>query len=425
MGDVLSEGLEGARRREAADPVASRRDAFHLPCGADGAPKIYLCGNSLGLQPRATRAAVEAELDAWARLGVDGHFAPGVDWFAYHERVAVTGAAVVGADPGEVVAMNALSVNLHLLLISFYRPQGARRKIVIEAGAFPSDRYIVASQARLHGLEPEDAVVELAPRPGEHALREEDIEAFLEREGDEVATLLLGGVHYYTGQALDMARITQAGRRAGAVVGFDLAHAAGNLELRLHDWGVDFAAWCSYKYLNAGPGGVGMAFVHARHAQRPELQRLAGWWGNDPAARFQMPRGFEPQPGAAGWQLSNAPVLPIAALAASLDLFHEVGMAALRARSLRLTGYLLEVLDALGPEQVEIITPREPARRGAQLSLRVLGGGVQTLHDRLDAAGVVCDLRKPDVVRVAPAPLYNTYEEVWRFAALLSASAAS
>jgi kynureninase len=318
--------------------------------------------------------------------------------------------------------MNALTVNLHLMMISFYRPTRARYKVVIEASAFPSDRYAVASQARLHGFDPEVAVVELTPREGEATLRTEDVEAWLEEHGREVALVMLGGVNYYTGQAFDLARITAAARRAGAAVGYDLAHAAGNLALRLHDWGPDFAVWCTYKYLNAGPGGVAGCFVHARHRLDASLPRLAGWWGNDPAQRFGMPREFAPQAGAAGWQLSNAPVLPMAALRASLELFSEAGMGALRAKSEAMSALLFSMLEGLPASRLEVITPRDPAARGCQVSLRAPSGG-RAMFEALQRAGMVCDFREPDVIRAAPVPLYNRFEDVWRFAQVVRAVA--
>lgn len=408
--------LQRALDLDRDDP--GHRERFHIPT-RNGRQVVYLCGNSLGLQPRATREFVGRELDAWAERGVNGHFEGERPWFAYHEQCTAAAAHLVGALPHEVVVMNALTVNLHLLMVSFYRPTAQRYRIVIEAGAFPSDRYAVASQARLHGFDPQSAIVELRPRPGESLLREEDIANWLDRSGDTVALVLLGGVNYYSGQLFDLESITRAGRSAGAAVGFDLAHAVGNVELRLHDWGVDFAAWCSYKYLNSGPGGVAGAFVHDRHARDASLPRMAGWWGNDPETRFEMPREFAPQLGAAGWQLSNAPVLPMAAFLASAELFVEAGMPALRARSLRLTAYLLELLDARCGDAIEILTPREPQRRGCQLSLGV-HGGARDLQGRLDGAGIVCDFRPPDVIRAAPVPLYNTYEDVWRFVDVLA-----
>lgn len=411
--------LIAARALDAADPLTAFRERFHLPLTSEGRPQLYFCGNSLGLQPRSVRASLEQELDTWARLAVEGHFHGPAPWYDFHEPLARPMADIVGATPEEVVLMGSLTTNLHLLMISFYRPTPERYRIVLEGGAFPSDRYAVQSQAALHGFDPEVAIVVIEPREGEDLLRTEDVEDYLERTGDTVALVMMGGVHYYTGQLLDMARITRAGHRAGARVGFDLAHAAGNAPLALHDWNVDFAAWCTYKYLNSGPGGVGGAFVHARHARAPELPRLAGWWGNDPATRFTMPERFVPQPGAAGWQLSNAPVMTMAPLRASLEIFAEVGLEALRERSLRLTDYLLERL-ALRLPRVEVITPTAPAARGCQLSLRVPGRDAKALRDALGERGAICDYRSPDVIRMAPVPLYNTFEDLYHFVELLS-----
>lgn len=421
----MTHTLEDARKRDEADELATFREEFLFPdkMGADGAPiegeeAIYLCGNSLGLQPRGVKEHLLVELEDWAKFGVEGHFHGRNPWYDYHEFLTAKMADVVGAKPLEVVVMNALTVNLHLLMVSFYRPTEERYKIVIEAGAFPSDQYAVDSQARFHGFDPEDAIVEFKPREGEYTLRTSDITDWLEEHGHEVALVMFGGVNYYTGQALDMAAITRAGHKAGCVVGFDLAHAAGNLQLQLHEDGPDFAAWCSYKYLNSGPGGVAGVFVHERHANNPDLPRFAGWWGNDPKTRFQMGREFTPQEGAAGWQLSNAPVLAMAALKASLELFDRAGMSALRQKSEALTGYMLELIDAIPNERFEIITPRDPGARGCQLSIRTRFDG-QELFEALTASGVICDFRRPDVIRVAPAPLYNSFEDVWRFCQVL------
>ncbi|WP_166976657.1 kynureninase [Rhodocaloribacter litoris] len=409
--------LDFARRMDADDPLAAYRDHFHIPKTADGAECLYFTGNSLGLQPKATREYVLEELEDWARLGVEGHFHARHPWMPYHEFLTGQTARLVGARPVEVVVMNSLTVNLHLMMVSFYRPTPDRHRIVLEAHAFPSDRYAAASQIRFHGYDPSEALVELAPRPGEDTLRTEDIEAFLEREGESVALVLLGGVNYYTGQAFDLERITRAAHAQGCVVGFDLAHAAGNLALRLHDDGPDFAVWCSYKYLNAGPGSLAGCFVHERHARAFDLPRFAGWWGHDKATRFQMPETFTPMPGAEGWQLSNPPILPLAALRASMDLFDAVGMTRLREKSVRLTGYLAYLLERRVPDRVRIITPADPAQRGAQLSLRVAGG--RDAFERLTAAGVVCDWREPDALRVAPVPFYNTFTDVYRFVEML------
>lgn len=410
-------GLDDAQRLDAADPLRSFRDRFLFPA-IHGEHTVYLCGNSLGLQPKSTRQLVLEELEDWANLGVEGHFDGRRPWYDYHEMFAEPAAHVVGALPHEVVIMGSLTTNLHLLMASFYRPTADRFKIMIEANAFPSDRYAVASQASFHGFDPADAIVEFAPRDGEALIRTEDVEAWLAEHGASVALVMFSGVNYYSGQAYDMARITAAGHAAGARVGFDLAHAAGNLELKLHDWGCDFAAWCTYKYLNSGPGGVGGAFVHERWAHSPELPRFAGWWGNDPKTRFEMPDQFVPQPGAAGWQLSNAPVLAMAAHKASLDLFAEATMPALRAKSIALTTYLLDLIDAIPTERYKVITPRDPAARGGQLSIQTARDG-RELFEALQRAGIVCDFRQPDVIRLGVAPLYNSYEDVWRFAQVL------
>ena len=415
MPDAFEPTRAFARRMDAEDPLSEFRDRFLIPRRPDGEAVVYFAGNSLGLQPKTTRAYVDAELEDWAKYGVEGHFQARHPWMPYHEFLTEQTARLVGAKPNEVVVMNSLTVNLHLMMVSFYRPTPARHKIIIEGHAFPSDRYAVASQIRFHGYDPAEALVELRPRPGEATLRTEDIEAVIEREGPATALVMLGGVNYYTGQAFEMDRITRAARAQGCAVGFDLAHAAGNLALRLHEWGPDFAVWCSYKYLNAGPGSLAGCFVHERHARRFDLPRFAGWWGHDKATRFRMPDTFEPMPGAEGWQLSNPPILPLAALRASMDLFDEAGIERLRAKSERLTGYLAYLLERLGRDAAEILTPADPRQRGCQLSIRVREGG-RTVFDRLTAAGIVCDWREPDAIRAAPVPLYNTFEDVYRFA---------
>jgi kynureninase len=405
--------LASAAELDARWPFAHRRGRFHIP-RHEGADAVYLCGNSLGLQPVAAEDAVRIELDAWSRLGVDGHFDAPSPWFSYHETVAPGLARLVGASPGEVVAMGSLSANLHLLLVSFYRPTAQRYRIVIEAGAFPSDQYIVASQARFHGFDPADAIVRVEPAPGTDLIDEGDVERTLEELGDTVALVLFGGVHFRTGQAFDLGRIAAAARARGIAVGFDLAHAVGNVPLALHDIGADFAAWCSYKYLNAGPGGVAGIFVHERHAMRPDLPRFAGWWGHDPATRFAMGDDFVPQAGAAGWQLSNAPVLPLALLRASLAEFDAVGLPALRERSLALTGWLADALTRTLGARAHLVTPADPQRRGCQLSIRV-PDDARAVQVALQARGVIVDFRTPDIVRVAPAPLYNTALDAARF----------
>lgn len=407
----------GASVADANDPLREFRDRFHLPPTQDGNPAIYLTGNSLGLQPTTARGYIEQELDDWARLGVEGHVHAKNPWLPYHEFVTEPMARIVGALPIETVVMNSLTVNLHLLMVSFYRPTTDRYKVIIEKGAFPSDQYAVASQLNFHRVKP-DGLIELTPRDGETTLRSEDILETIDREGDSVALVLLGGVNYYTGQAFDMRAITEAGHKKGCVVGFDLAHAAGNLELNLHDWDVDFAAWCSYKYLNAGPGGIAGIFVHERHSRSFDLPRFAGWWGHDKATRFQMGPEFKPLAGAEGWQLSNPPIFQLAALRASLDIFEEAGMSTLRARSEKLTAYLEKLLGAIETDRISVITPSDPAQRGCQLSIRVKGAD-KGLFDLISAKGVVADWREPDVIRVAPVPLYNTFADAAHFAEIL------
>ncbi|MBX6767609.1 MAG: kynureninase [Actinomadura rubrobrunea] len=411
-------GAAEARRLDETDPLPTLRAEFHVPTGPDGGEVAYFAGNSLGLQPRAAARLVEEELLDWARLGVEGHHRARRPWVDYHELLREPAARLVGALPHEVVAMNSLTVNLHLMMATFYRPSGERTQILIEDSAFPSDSYAVQSQAVHHGLDPAETVVRLRPRPGEEHLRTEDVVGHLEREGHRVALVLLGGVNYLTGQLMDIPTITKAGRAAGAVVGWDLAHAAGNVPLRLHDWDVDFAAWCSYKYLNSGPGAVAGCFVHERHVRNPALPRLAGWWGNDPATRFAMEPDFVPVASADSWQLSNPPILAMAPVLASLRIFDRVGMEALRAKSRRLTGYLADRLEGIAG--LEVITPSDPAWRGCQLSIRV--ADAKGLVRRLaDEAGVIADAREPDVVRLAPTPLYSTFLDCHRAAEALRA----
>ncbi len=410
---------EYAKQLDASDPLASYREQFHIPKTRQGTDCLYFCGNSLGLQPKALKAAMDQELHDWQNLGVEGHFHAKNPWMPYHEYLSESLARLVGAKPIEVVAMNTLSVNLHLMMVSFYRPSKQRYKIVIEAHAFPSDQYAVQSQIRYHGFDPEQALVELQPRPGEHSLRTDDIEAYIEREGDSIALIMLGGVNYYTGQLFDMQRITQAGHKQGCIVSFDLAHAAGNVPLQLHQWGVDFACWCSYKYLNAGPGSVAGCFVHERHAQNAEIPRFCGWWGHDKQTRFKMGPDFQAIPGAEGWQLSNPPILSLVAVKTAMQIFDQVGMPALREKSVRLTGYMAFLLDQLNTEDIHILTPDDPEQRGCQLSIVVKENGRQ-IFESLTDAGVVCDWREPDCIRVAPVPLYNRYQDVHRFVTLLA-----
>jgi len=406
--------LEHARQRDAADPLRDFRNHFALP------KEIYLCGHSLGLQPLAARKAVEQELEDWARLAVRGHEHARRPWIHYHENLAAGLEYLTGALPGEVVAMSALTVNLHLMLSSFFCPNGARRKILIEAGAFPSDRHAVVSHLEWHGLDPREALIELTPIDGEDVIGDGAVEACLEKQGAEIALVLWPGVQFRTGQAFDCARIVRAAQHAGCIVGLDHAHTIGNLPMNLHEDNADFAVWCSYKYLNAGPGAIGGCFVHERHGGSTPRSRLAGWWGHEIATRFEMKPGFRAASGAAGFQVSNPPILSAAPLLSSLSLFQQARMERLRTKSIELTGFLEFLLDRMIAD-IAIVTPRDPAFRGAQLSLRI-GGGKQgkRLFDWLDRHGVVCDWRSPDIIRVAPAPLYNTFEEVFRFSERLA-----
>ncbi|MDG4796041.1 kynureninase [Micromonospora sp. WMMD1082] len=422
--DEIGAGEAEALRLDAADP--GHRHLFHVP-PADGGrypEAAYLAGNSLGLQPRATRTELLADLDAWRRLGVEGHLEAERPWLPYHESLTAPAARLVGALPTETVVMNSLTVNLHLLMVSFYRPVGTRTRIVIEDTAFPSDSYAVRSQAHFHGLDPDATVVRLAPRPGEDILRTEDVTAFLAAEGHTVALVLLGGVNYLTGELMDIPAITAAGRAAGAVVGWDLAHAAGNVPLSLHDWDVDFAAWCSYKYLNSGPGALAGVFVHERHHDDAALPRFEGWWSTAAATRFEMAAVSRPPATVEAWQVSNPPIFAMGPVRTSLELFDSVGMAALRQRSLRLTGYLDRLLDEVAAGRpLSVITPREPRRRGCQLSVRIGAGSAAELTKRLrHEHGVIADAREPDVVRFAPVPLYSTYHDCWRVADALTAT---
>lgn len=410
-----------AEQQDAYDPLATARAEFFMPQRASGGNSIYLCGHSLGLQPHAVGRIINEELRHWAHLGVEGHFASSRPWLPYHEKLTTSLAKLAGALPLEVVAMNSLTVNLHLMLASFYRPRDGREAILIEQRAFSSDQYAVASQIRHHGLDPKTALIEIGPRDGEDVIRTEDVCSLIEREGQRIATVMLPGVQYLTGQRFDIEAITRCARGQGCAVGFDLAHAIGNVPLRLHDWDVDFAVWCSYKYLNAGPGAIGGCFVHERHAHSLELPRLAGWWGHDKSSRFQMPPDFQPIPGAEGWQVSNPPILAAAPLLASLPLFDAAGMDKLRAKSLRLTAYLESLLQAKLPNALTITTPADPEARGCQLSLRLRRSPTEAraVFDSLASQGVFCDWREPDIIRVAPVPLYNTFVDVWQFVAAL------
>jgi kynureninase len=412
---------EFALQQDELDPLGGYRDKFHFP-DFGRANSVYFTGHSLGLQPRTAKAAIEVELEDWARFGVEGHFEGRNPWYSYHELLSEPMAGIVGARPSEVVCMNSLTTNLHLLFVSFYRPTNTRYKIISEGRMFPSDRYLLETQTRFHGHDPDDAIIEITPRDGEGVIREEDILAAIDEHADEVALVFFGGVNYLTGQLFDMPAITRAAHAVGAVAGFDLAHAAGNVPLSLHDWDVDFAAWCSYKYLNSGPGNAGAIFVHEKHGENFDLPRFGGWWGHDKNTRFKMENGFRPMPGAEGWQLSNAPVFGMAVMKSSLEIFNEVGMPALRQKSERLTGYLEFIIDGIAAEYpdagISIITSDKPDKRGSQLSLNFEGRD-REMFDKLMAAGVIADFREPCMIRVAPVPLYNSFEDVYTFGQVL------
>jgi kynureninase len=412
--------LAFARRCDAADPLREFREKFALPRDARGEPLLYFAGHSLGLLPLAARDRVTEELDDWARLAVLGHESARRPWIHYHENLTAGLQHVVGARASEVVAMNSLTVDLHLLMASFYRPSGARKKILIEAGAFSSDRHAVATQIEWRGLDPRSELVELPPRKGEDLVPESAIENLLSKHGHEVALVLWPGVQFRTGQAFDLNRIVRAGHSVGCVVGFDLAHSVGNMPLALHDSDADFAAWCSYKYLNAGPGAIGGCFIHERHFGSAPLARLSGWWGHDVNTRFQMGPEFKAMPGAAGWQVSNPSILSAAPLLASLEMFQAAKIERLREKSIQLTGFFEYLLEPLA-QSIQIVTPRNAAARGAQLSLRILGspGHGRKVFDWLSSQGAICDWRDPDIIRAAPIPLYNTFEDVYRLVELL------
>ncbi len=410
--------LDFAREMDQSDPLWHFRERFIFPQHKDR-EVVYFTGNSLGLQPKSARKFIEEELDAWAKFGVEGHFDAPRPWFAYHEFLTNKTARLVGAKPNEVVVTHSLTTNLHLQMVSFYRPTKQRFRILCEQKAFPSDMYTLESQARFHGFDPDEAVIEVAPRSGEHLIRNEDILAKIDELGDSLALVLFGGVNYYTGQLFDMPAIVKSGHKVGAIVGFDLAHAAGNIVLQLHDWEVDFAAWCTYKYLNSGPGGAGGMFIHEKHAANTSLVRFAGWWGHDKSERFKMEKGFRAMPTAEGWQLSNAPVMAMAIHLASLEIFDEAGMKNLAAKSRKLTAYLEEIILDISKRnsqrcRLEIITPKEEKFRGAQLSILIHGKG-KAVFTALSEQGVVADWREPNVIRIAPVPLYNSFEDVYRF----------
>ncbi len=407
---------EFAKSLDVDDELKDYRNKFYIPVQKNGEEHVYMCGNSLGLQPKRTKEYLNQELEDWATFGVEGHFNAKNPWMPYHEFLTESYSKIVGAKSSEVVAMNTLTVNLHLMMVSFYRPTEKRYKIIVEGDAFPSDIYAVESQIKYHGFTSETSLIKLTPRAGEVAIRTEDIAQLIERDGDQIALIMLGGVNYYTGQVFDFEKITKLGQEKGIKVGFDLAHAAGNIKLDLHKWGVDFAVWCSYKYLNSGPGSVAAAFVHEKH-HHSNLPRFAGWWGHNKEDRFEMPDEFNAIKSAEGWQLSNPPILSLAAIRASLSIFDEVGMDKLVAKSRKLTDYLLFLLNTIETDRIEIITPEE---RGCQISIRVKNGNKE-LFDIITEKGVVADWREPDVIRIAPVPLYNSFSDVFNFYNILKA----
>jgi kynureninase len=402
-----------AEEQDQSDPLKTHREQFYFP-QRNGKDAIYFCGNSLGLQPKKVRPAIEQELNDWHHHAVEGYWKAENPWLYYQQYCSKPLTSIVGASQDELTVMNTLTVNLHLLLMSFYRPTKQRFKVLMEAGAFPSDQYAVETQVRLHGFDPETAIIEVAPRPGEHLIREEDIFDIIDQESSSLAIILLGGINYYTGQLFNMQSITEAAHRVGAVAGFDLAHVVGNVPLKLHDWEVDFAVWCSYKYLNGGPGAVGGAFIHERHARNINQQRLGGWWGNEESTRFKMEKGFKPKSRAEGWQISTAQVFNMVALKASLELFESAGMAALRDKSIKLTNYLEFLLKHIENIKFEIITPKNCKERGAQLSLLFHEKG-REIQQKMTDAGIIVDWREPGVIRISPAPLYNSYGDVFHF----------
>ncbi|MDC0371335.1 kynureninase [Flavobacteriaceae bacterium] len=410
--------LEFALNLDRNDPLAKYRTAFHIPKDEQGNDWLYFTGNSLGLQPKTTKSSIEQELNDWANLGVEGHFEAKNPWMPYHEFLTESMAKIMGAKPIEIVVMNTLTTNLHLLMVSFYNPTKKRHKILIESDAFPSDRYAVQTQLEFHGYDTNECLIEWTPRTDEKLLRTEDLEQILETQGEEIALLLIGGVNYYTGQYLDLKKIAALGHAKGCKVGIDLAHGAGNIQPELHDTGIDFAAWCTYKYLNAGPGSLGGVFVHERYAHDKTLKRFAGWWSQNKATRFNMRQPLDITPGAEGWQLSNPPILSMAAIKAALDLFNEVGMNKLREKSIKLTGYLEFLIKGLNHAQIEIITPSDSNQRGCQLSIQVKNAN-KDLHKKLTEQHVITDWREPDVIRCAPVPFYNSFEDVFRMVEIL------
>jgi len=407
-----------AIERDKQDPLHSYRDQFHFPTQSTGEPYIYLCGNSLGLQPKSTESAIHQELKDWKNLGVEGHFHGNIPWINYHESLSENMAKIVGCKPEEVIVMNTLTVNLHLMMVSFYRPDSKRNKILIEADAFPSDKYAIESQIRFHGLDPKKCVIELKAREEEICLRMEDIQSVIEKNGEEISLIILGNTNYYTGQLFDMKKITDWGHAHGCKVGFDCAHGAGNVPLELHESGCDFAVWCNYKYLNSGPGSLGGVFVHERHLKNRSLPRFEGWWGHNKSTRFNMRGDFDPIPTADAWQLSNPPILSMVPIRTSLELFNEIGIYALREKAISLTAYAETLIHSLGEDRVDIITPSNANQRGSQLSIRVKNAG-KDIFTKISEDGVIVDWREPNVIRVAPAPMYNSYEDVYNFYRIL------
>ena len=421
---MFQNNLEYAKKCDSEDSLAHFREQFLLPKDTQGNPLIYLCGNSLGLQPKNTASYISKELKDWAELGVEGHTEAEHPWLPYHEFLSESMASLVGAKASEVVMMNTLTTNLHLMMVSFYQPTKARYKIVVESDAFPSDKYAMESQLHFHGFNPKNGLVLWKPRESEELCRFEDLEAIMEAEGDSIAMLMIGSTNYYSGQHFPLKKITDLGHKHGAMVGFDLAHGAGNIKPNLHETGPDFAVWCSYKYLNSGPGSLGGCFVHERHANNPNLKRFTGWWGHNKSTRFNMRHDFDLLPGAEGWQLSNPPILSMAAIRASLDVFMAAGLDNLRAKAEKLTGYLEYLIDEMNDDNISIITPRNPDERGSQLSIQIKSAN-KAVHTRLTEAGVISDWREPDVIRVAPTALYNSFEDVFEFVKRLKTVLAS
>jgi len=410
--------LDYAKQLDQEDPISYLRNEFHIPRDKDGKEWLYFTGNSLGLQPKITSKYIEQELDDWANFGVEGHFEAKNPWLSYHELLTDAMAKVVGAKPVEVVVMNTLTTNLHLLMVSFYQPSKTKYKIIIESDAFPSDRYAVQSQLSFHGFDPEEALIEWKPKEGKELLELEDLKSILDSQGDEVALLLIGGVNYYTGQYLDIKKIAELGHAKKCMVGIDLAHGAGNVQPNLHDSSIDFAAWCTYKYLNSGPGSLSGLFVHEKHAQRKDLPRFAGWWNHNKETRFNMRQPFDVMSGAEGWQLSNPPILSMAAIKASLDIFEKVGMDALLKKSKKLTGFFEYLINEIASDTIKIITPTNPNERGCQLSLQVKNAD-KNLHKKLTENNIITDWREPDVIRCAPVPMYTSFEDVYQMVSML------